>query len=122
MPPVLFSLKNLSQLAGGDIERDFNQAMASIVRDCFERPSIEKRREIRLLVLFTPVQKNDGTCDDVNVSIQLAAKHPCQSYEPYVMRATVNGGLRYQPESPENPEQPGLGFHGTTLPVAEVRQ
>jgi len=110
MKPQLFTLKNLHLLGDGDLERDFEVTLASLVKDCTARPSIEKLREVKLVVQLKPKVNQDGTCDDVIVSVQVASKALAKQVSPYVMRATVNGGLKYSPDSPTNPDQASLDY------------
>lgn len=106
----LFNLKTLHLLGAGDLERDFEATLASLVKDCTARPSVGKKRQVSLVVDMTPKVNADGSCDDVVVSVQVVSKAPAKMVDPYVMRATVNGGLKYQPDSPGNPAQESLGF------------
>jgi len=105
-----FNLETIRALPGGDLKRDFDEVLKSLVKDCLARPSIDKTREVKLVVQVRPCLKQDGTCDDVKVDVQVASKAPAKIVPSYVMRANVHGSLLYQPDSPSDPSQPGLDF------------
>ena len=109
----LFTLKTMHQFADGDLDRDFMEAMAAAAKDCTNRSAIEKARTVSLVVKMLPKRNQDGTCDDVLVHVQVVAKQPAKQMDLFQMRTTANGGLKYQPDSPLNPDQPGLGFDGS---------
>jgi hypothetical protein len=102
---LLLTLKTLDQIGEGNLDADFAQTLQGLVRDCMARPAIKKTREVSIVFKLTPIQKNDGTCDDVTVVVQVASKAPAKIIEPYQMRATINGGLKFAPDSPGNPDQ-----------------
>lgn len=105
-----FSLSELSAYAGGELAQNFDALLAAAVRDCVERPTVEKKRTVSIVINVTPVRDSDGTCSDVVLDVQTPAKTPAKQLQPHVMRATVSGGLRYAPDSPTNPDQQVLGF------------
>ncbi len=106
----LLNLKSLPELGDGDLERDFEAALALLVKDCLARPSIKKKRQVSIVIDIEPQTKQDGTCDDVNVDVQVASKSPAKIVPTHTMRTTANGGLRYNPASPGNPDQKTLDF------------
>lgn len=106
----LFNLKTLHQLGDGVLEQDFEATLAGLVKDCLARPGISKKRQVSIVVDVLPKPNQDGTVDDVIVAVQVASKSPARVVQPYVMRATVHGGLKYHPGSPANPDQNTLGF------------
>lgn len=108
MQQQLFTLKTLHQLGDGNLEADFEATLQGLVKDCLARPSLDKTRQVKIVIDIQPKLKQDGTCDDVIVDVQVASKAPARIIPPYVMRATVNGGLKYQPDSPDNPDQSSL--------------
>lgn len=112
MTQKLFSLKTLHELGDGALEQDFDAVLQAVVKDCLARPTIDRAREVKLVVQVKPKPGQDGVCDDVEVNVQVASKAPAKVVPPYRMRATVNGGLRYAPGSPDNPDQSSLPFDG----------
>jgi hypothetical protein len=94
----------------GELATDFDEEVARLAKDCIARPSVGKVRELKLLIRFVPHTKQDGTCDDVHVDCQVVTRTPAKQRQPYLMRATVNGGLKFQPDSPLNPDQGSLGL------------
>ncbi len=79
--------------------------LAALVKDCTSRPSIKKTRRLTLTIDVEPLINQDGTCDDVSVDVEVGAKAPAKLVPTHRMRTTANGGLRYSPESPTNPDQ-----------------
>ena len=110
MKQQLLTRKTLPSYATGELETRFNDLLVKLCKDCIERPGIDKARTLTLKVTLHPKKKDDGTADDVIVAIGLETRGPGFPMSPYLMRATANGGLRFQPESPMDPDQPGLDF------------
>ena len=105
----LLSLANLAEL-DESLPNDFNAGLAAAVKDCLARPSIKKKRQVSVLVDVTPILRQDGTCDDIEINVQVCGKSPARIISPVVGRATVHGGIKWNPESPDNPDQKTIGF------------
>lgn len=105
----LLSLANLAEL-DSNLPQDFNAMLAAAVLDCTNRPSIKKPREISVVVKVTPILKQDGTVDDVEINVQVCGKSPAKIIQPIVGRATVNGGVKWSPDSPDCPDQKTIEF------------
>lgn len=101
-PLVLFSIRELHQIDGGELENDFNDQLRRLVADCMDRPGIDKNRTLKLEIQLSPDKKSDGTCDDVFVECFTSSKMPSRPVRPYRMSATKNGGLKFSPSSPLN--------------------
>jgi hypothetical protein len=82
----LLTLRSLADLGDGDLEKDFEEVLKTLVRDCTTRPSIKKSREVKLVVTLAPALNQDGTCDDVMVDVfasrAAAATFWCPDREP----------------------------------------
>lgn len=109
-PLVLFTLSTLPSLDDGNLANDFDATLASLVKDCLARPGVKKRRQVSIVIDIDPVPNADGSCDDVEVNVQVTSKAPAKLVRPYRMRATQKGGLKYSPDSPDNPDQQALDF------------
>lgn len=107
---VLLTLETLNRLGEGSLKIDFEATLQALVKDCLARPSIEKAREVAVVFKLVPVLKQDGTCDDVALGVQVTSKSPAKALPTYVTRATVNGGLKFAPLSPGNPEQGTMDY------------
>lgn len=101
----VFTLEALAELSGGDVKADFESVLAGLVKDCTGRPSIKKKRQVSIVVDVEPVLAQDGTCDNVTVNVQVASKCPAKTIPAHVMQATVKGGLKFNPSSPDDPNQ-----------------
>lgn len=104
----LLTLKTLADLGDGDLERNFEAVLAAAVKDCTARPSLKNPRKVTLQIVVRPVLKQDGTCDDVTVDVEVGSKSPAKIVPTYTMTTTANGGLRYNPQSPNDPNQQTL--------------
>jgi len=100
-----FGLDTLSAMGDGTLRADFDSVLAGLVRDCLERPTVTKKRQVSVVIDVVPVLSPSGGCDDVEVRVQVASKQPARALEPHVMHATVKGGLRFNPHSPADPDQ-----------------
>lgn len=107
MPDQLkvFTLEGLAELHGGDVKADFETVLQALVKDCTSRPAIKKKRQVSIVIDVEPILAKDGTCDNVAVSVQVASKQPARVVPTHVMQATVKGGLKYNPDSPSDPDQ-----------------
>jgi hypothetical protein len=110
MKQQLFTLKTLHLLDDGELAAAFDEQLAGLVKDCLARPKIEKERTLKLEVKVEPYVKTDGTCDDVVVKCFTSSKAPTRPITPYRMNSTVNGGLKFAPDSPDSPDQKSLGL------------
>ena len=100
----VFDLKTLHLV--GRLAEDFDEQCRMLVRDCRERPGLKKRRKLQITLWFDPVE----TGDDVIVHCETTNSLPTRSAETYRMMATAKDGLKFQPDSPERPDQEGLDF------------
>jgi len=105
----LLTLATLPEV-DASLPEDFESMLAGMVKDCLARPSIKKKRQVSILVDVAPILNQDGTCDDVEISIQVAGKSPARIIPSIIARATVKGGLKWSPDSPDNPSQETLDF------------
>jgi hypothetical protein len=110
MKQQLLCLKTLPSYAAGDLTKRFDELLAKQVKDCIDRPGIEKARTLTLKITLRPKKKQDGSADDVYVDVDLATKGPGYPLQCYLMTATNNGGLRFQPDNPMSPDQSTLDF------------
>lgn len=100
----LFTIRELHLIDSGELEKDFNDQLKALVNDCVNRPGIEKDRTLKLELILSPAKKSDGTCEDVFVLCRTSSKMPSRPVAPYRMAATKNGALKFQPDSPLDPE------------------
>jgi len=102
----VFNLETIHKV--GHLAEDFDGLLTNAVRDCKERPGMQKAREIKLIVRVTP-DKEDP--EDVIVQSVVSGKTPAREASPYKMQTTVNNGLKFAPSSPMEPDQGEL-FEG----------
>jgi len=101
--------KSIYNLAGAykiDILREeFDRRMADAVADCKTRPGLNKCREVSLTIKIWPAPQEP---DDVLVDHAVKSKIPIREIDRYRMQTTVNNGLKFQPNSPVDPDQESL--------------
>lgn len=114
MPQQLLTLRSLHLLGDGTLDTDFTATLAAAARDCVERAGIDKTREVKIVFTLRPVIAANGSCDDVEVDVQVASKSPAKQVPTYTMTCTKNGGLKFQPDSPGDPRQEGMFDQGDT--------
>ena len=103
--------KSVYDLAGAQkidaLREEFNRRMSDAVADCKSRPGVKQPRVVTLIVKVTPHPQEP---DDVLVDHEVKAKTPTKHIDRYRMQATANNGLKFQPNSPEEPDQEGFDF------------
>jgi len=97
---TLFKLESLHKV--GHLAEDFDGLLLQAVQDCRARPGMQKPREIKVTVRVMP-DKQDP--EDVIVTSQVTSKSPAREASPYKMQSTHNGGLKFAPSSPMEPDQ-----------------
>lgn len=106
MAKQLFNLKSLHQI--GELDKAFEELRPMLVKDCVARPAIKKARELKIVMRFTPCERDP---QDVIVETFVTCKMPNRPAEVYRMASTTQGGLKFQPDSPMSPDQDSL-FEG----------
>lgn len=96
----IFKLQSIYRV--GHLAEDFDGLLTAAVRDCKERPGMQKPRDIKLVVRVTPA-KDDP--DDVIVASHVESKVPARQALPYRMQTTHKDGLMFAPSSPMEPDQ-----------------
>lgn len=104
----VFTLATIHHLEAGEFGQEWTDELKALVKDCLAKPAVKKPRELTLKVQIVPKLRDDGTCDDVHVSVSYSSKRPTRPIQTYVMRTTVQGGLKFQPTNPADPDNPGL--------------
>ena len=101
---VQFGLDSLRVLDLGQINQAFQNELERIVKDCMDRPHLEKARQITIRFLFEPVSdSNRNDCDRVSVGCHITSGIPKRESRTYEMVPTVNGQLVFHPELPDDP-------------------
>ena len=103
MAKTLFTLASLHKIGG--LAENFDELVRMCVKDCTQRPSVGKKREVKLIVSCVPDEANH---ENVMVSIESTCKVPNKAADKYRMTSTINGGLKFQPNSPYDPDQDSL--------------
>ena len=103
--------KSVYNLAGAykidDLREEFDQRMADAVADCKARPAVSKAREVMLVIKIFPAPQEP---DDVLVDHAVKSKVPIREIDRYRMQSTINNGLKFQPNSPMEPDQESFDF------------
>lgn len=100
----LLTVASLHAIDG--LAADFDSQLAAAVLDCRERPGNNGARKIKICVEVSPCE----TGDDVTVHVTTESRSPSRRLADYRMMATRNGGLKFNPQSPSDPNQETLDF------------
>ena len=111
MPKTQLALNTLKYLEGGRVTKTFDELLRRAVKDCMDRPSLDKRREITIRVVVEPILDDEGPtieCKEVKVTVHLGSKLPGSQSKPSHMLPNVNGQLAFNPNLPELPGESTL--------------
>ena len=100
MANPLFNLASLHKI--GTLADDFDAQFAAAVRDCRDRPQMDKAREVVLRIKVVPSPSDK---DDVIVTPVTTSKTPAREILPYLMQTNSKGQARFAPSSPMDPNQ-----------------
>jgi hypothetical protein len=103
--PTRFSLETIKQLDSGVVDAAFKTEMEHVVRDCTDRPLLDKPREVTIKFLVLPKVKADGRtndCDAVEVEVHVGSKIPGRKSPVYSMGVKQDGSLTFHPDAPED--------------------
>lgn len=106
----IFNLENLRLLDSGMITQIFKLEMDRVVKDCMERPLLDKPRKVAIVFEVTPKSQSPnvtiGTidCDRVNVEAAVESSVPKQRTQVYEMTPKHDGSLLFHPDIPDDPD------------------
>lgn len=101
---------NLSQLADGYAGRAIDSGLKRITDDIIDRGADGKARKLNIQISFTP--DSSGRCE---IEVEVGVKVP--GYKPPKTVAKIDdraGGLSFNPDCSENPDQAALPLAGAT--------
>jgi len=102
-----FELASIVEMDGGRIREAFEQAMRRAELDCKDRPATDKARTVGLTINLTPIARQDGTLDSIEVSFDIQDKLPARKSTTYSM-AAERGGLFFNDMSKDEVRQATL--------------
>lgn len=105
MAKTVFRLESLHKIDA--LKEDFDRQLKAAVEDCRERPGLKQAREVTVKLKIVPHAQD---ADDVVVHVQTTSKTPTRAIDPYRMQRTMNDGLKFQPNSPIDPDQESFDF------------
>ena len=70
------ALENLADVAQGTVGIRFQNLIELAVKDCLNRPGVDKSREVIVKVRFKPRKDEDGLAEEADVDVVLASKIP----------------------------------------------
>jgi hypothetical protein len=110
-----FSLENLRALDFGAVNLAFKEELERAVRDCMDRPLLEKPRTVNIRFVLKPECETNNKkagqaidCDHVALQGFVESILPKQITQVYNMRPTKKGKLFFNPDVPEDPDQETL--------------
>ena len=95
----VFTLKTIDKIDA--LNQSFDELLKTCVRDCIERPGLNK---IRKLTLHVDVKPDTEDADKVHVDITCSSSIPARAIPDYRMITTTTGGLKFQPNAPNEPD------------------
>jgi hypothetical protein len=107
---VFLSLDTIKELDNGRVAEAFTQALARAVRDCEDRPTEEKDREVILGIKLKPIPADEGIPTGVALMCQVRDTVPTRKSRPYSCGIKSGGKLFFSTESPDNVNQLTLGL------------
>lgn len=119
------SMESLPLVRSGLLAAQFDALIRATVRDCHERPALEKGRKITLEITLTPRCDDRGNMDMVAADFGMKSTIPGFSVEGDPMLPRGEDRLLFQPLSPSDPRQDALplGDNETVDPeTGEVRR
>jgi len=105
MARQLLSLETLPLFDYGKAGAAVELALATVVRDCVDRPGVKAARCVSLVISVTPVLLQDGDVVDANVSFKVSPKTPPYETPARPVAVTKKGQLYFEELSPDNPRQ-----------------
>lgn len=99
-----FSLSALKDLQNGEIDAQFGEIVAQVVKELEQRPHITKARKVSLDFEFSPLMVS-GALDDVMVKVSFKSTVPKYESRVYSMTPKTDGSLVFAPASPDEPRQ-----------------
>ena len=105
MPKMQLNLETLADFDYGKAAEAFRQALASVVRDCMDRPGEKKARTVTLTASIVPVVLQDGDVVDAEVDFSISNKIPKWQTAARPLAVDRQGRLFFNDMAPDNPRQ-----------------
>lgn len=98
------TLASLDIIDGGRLREAFEAALKQARLDCYDRPRLDGARKVILTVLLTPVSRQDGTLNSIDVQFEIDGKTPKKVSPTHNMLAE-QGGLFFNELSSDDVRQ-----------------
>lgn len=107
---TVFDLDHIRQLDFGRIGAAFNLELERVVKDCMDRPADNRARSVTIGFKLRPSSNSLEVidCDNVLVECEITGAVPKRRTKVYTMQPKRDGKLTFNPDLPEEPEQPTL--------------
>lgn len=113
MAEETFSFGALGKLDDGYTARLLDKLLREAVASCYDRPGDERARTLTLKLHVTP-QSQGATCVGVNLEAEVGPlARPTERTGLIGMRVGERNTLRFNPMSPDNPDQLTLDEMGS---------
>ncbi len=102
------TLDSIQHLDLGKAAIAFKRALERAVKDCLDRPSDDRVREVNLKFAIKPVKEivdNVISCEGAKGTFQVKAKVPDYETDVYDFGVKENGMMYFSDESPKNHRQ-----------------
>ncbi len=85
------SLESLHEVQGGEIKKDFDSLLASLIEDCNQRPAISKARTLTIKIELTPAPDETGHCESCDLRAVVTSKQPARAIVIPAMKSRKKG-------------------------------
>jgi len=102
-------LGTLAELDNGRLAGEFNEDLATLARDCRDRPLLATARRLTLTIDIKPVPPASGAGPvGTSVTATMDTSIPKRKTTAYAMELTLDDALQFRADSPEDPQQTTL--------------
>lgn len=85
------SLESLHEVQGGEIKKDFDSLLATLINDCQQRPAIDKARTLTIKIEITPAPDDTGHCESCDMRAVVTSKQPARAIVIPKMKSRKKG-------------------------------
>lgn len=109
MARVKVGLANLDDIDGGQIRAEFDAELRRVVKDCLDRPNLQKARKVTLTAIVEPdgsVGSNQAQItDSAFIGFEVKSTVPNLRGKNFQVQVHGNGNIMVNPASPDDVRQ-----------------
>lgn len=105
------TFQTLGQMDGGRIAEAFRLALERVLKDCEDRPHVDKARTISIQIAIKPVcAPDDDICDETRMQCVVSDNVPKRQTRLYSLGLRRGGMATFNDESLDDIKQESFGF------------